>query len=123
LRELKLTIVKALHAKGYPEHKITKIMNFLRFYVNFETEEINNIFEQDIQTITEKTTTMGIEELLLARAKHEGLKEGEKKGAQKERDRAVAEKKEVAQILKQNGVELSIIAKSTRLPLSLIQSL
>lgn len=123
LRELKLTIVKALHAKGHPEHKITKIMNFLRFYVNFETEEINNIFEQDIQTITEKTTTMGIEELLLARAKHEGLKEGEKKGAQKERDRAVEEKKEVAQILKQNGVELSIIAKSTRLPLSLIQSL
>ncbi|WP_316834624.1 hypothetical protein [Pedobacter nutrimenti] len=122
LRELKLTIVKALHAKGYPEHKITKIMNFLRFYVNFETEEINNIFEQDIQTITEKTTTMGIEELLLARAKHEGLKEGEKKLIAEKR-KALAEKKQIAQILKQNGIEWNIIAESTKLPLSLIQSL
>jgi len=115
LRELKLTIVKALHAKGYPEHKITKIMNFLRFYVNFETEEINNIFEQDIQTITEKTTTMGIEELIIAMA--------EDRGAKKERDKAIAEKKEAAQLLKKNGVELSIIAESTKLPLSLIKSL
>ncbi|HWW42440.1 hypothetical protein [Pedobacter sp.] len=58
---------------------------------------------------------MGIEELLLARAKHEGLKEGEKK--------VLAEKKQIAHILKQNGIDWNIIAKSTKLPLSLIQSL
>jgi len=62
---------------------------------------------------------MGIEELLLARAKHEGLKEGEKKSEKK----VLAEKKQIAHILKQNGIDWNIIAKSTKLPLSLIQSL
>jgi len=65
---------------------------------------------------------MGIEELLLARAKHEGLKEGEKKLIAEKR-KALAEKKQIAQILKQNGIEWNIIAESTKLPLSLIQLL
>ena len=58
---------------------------------------------------------MGIEELIIAMA--------EDRGAKKERDKAIAEKKEAAQLLKKNGVELSIIAESTKLPLSLIKSL
>jgi len=65
---------------------------------------------------------MGIEELLLARAKHEGLKEGEKKLIAEKR-KALAEKKQIAHMLKQNGIDWNIIAKSTKLPLSLIQSL
>jgi predicted transposase YdaD len=124
LRDLKLSIVKALHNKDYPQQKINKIMKFLRFYVNFETKEINDIFEQDIQLITEKTTTtMGIDELLIAMAEDRGAKKAEKKAEAQANRKALAEKKAIARNFKKLGVAIPDIAKGVGLTVEEIERL
>jgi len=51
-------------------------MNFLRYYVRLENPETSRKFEQEIETITQINTTMGIEQFLLERAKKEGINQG-----------------------------------------------
>ncbi len=46
-------------------------MNFLRYYIRFSDPGNNSIFEQELQKLTGRSNTMGIEELLLDRAKNE----------------------------------------------------
>ena len=94
-------------------------MNFLRYYVRFSDPENNSIFEQQLQKLTGKSNTMGIEELLLDRAKKEGVQEEHAKMLAK----AVKEKKEIACNLKNKGIDLKIIAEATGLSIIEIQSL
>ena len=55
-------------------------MNFLRYYVRFENPVVNLKFDKEVEILTGRSTTMGIEELLLERAKNQGLEEGLEKG-------------------------------------------
>lgn len=98
-------------------------MNFLRFYVSFETKEINDIFDKDIQLITEKTTTMGIEELIIAMAEDRGARKAEKKAEAQANRKALAEKKAMALEMKKDKLPMEQIAKFTKLPLETIQAL
>lgn len=73
LLALKLKLAKELLTREMPKKKIRVLMNFLRYYVRFLDPENNSIFEQELEKITERSAvTMGIEELLLDRAKNEG---------------------------------------------------
>ncbi|PWG80195.1 hypothetical protein [Pararcticibacter amylolyticus] len=51
--------------------------------MGIDNEEFSAIFEREVEELTERANTMGIEQLLLERAE----KQGEKKGALKERAR------------------------------------
>ncbi len=80
LLSLKLNLVRQLLLKQIKKDKVRVLMNFLRYYVRFENQDINSKFEQQVEILTERSTTMGIEELLLDRAKKEGIAEGKAEG-------------------------------------------
>ena len=44
-------------------------MNFLKYYVNFENEEMIRNFADEVAQLTNNDTTMGTEEYLLQKAK------------------------------------------------------
>jgi predicted transposase/invertase (TIGR01784 family) len=120
LLTLKLDLTRLLLTKQVNKEKIRLLMNFLRYYIRFENQDINTKFEQQVEILTERSTTMGIEELLLERAKREGEKKGEKKGEQKgekkgrkegRREEALA----IAREMKKDGLPVSQIQKFTRL--------
>ena len=79
LLALKLKLVRQLLAKEIPRAKIRVLMNFLRYYVRFENPTVNIKFDQEVDTLTGRRTTMGIEELLLELAEKKGIEKGEQK--------------------------------------------
>jgi hypothetical protein len=108
LLKLKLELARQLLAKQIAKEKIRVLMNFLRYYVRFENSDINAKFEQEVEILTERSTTMGIEELLLDRANKEGKKE-----------EAIA----IALEMKKDGVAIEQIAKFTKLSVQEIEKL
>lgn len=80
LYDLKLDLVRRLLNKNISKAKIRSLMNFLRYYIRFENKEMARNFEKAVEVLTQKNTTMGIEEFLLDNAKKEGRKEGRKEG-------------------------------------------
>jgi predicted transposase/invertase (TIGR01784 family) len=106
--DLYLDLAKRLLSKQMPKGKIRKVMNFLRHYMRFENPEMITKFEQAIAILTERSTTMGLEELLLDRAKNEGKQE---------------EAREIARELKKEGLPVEFIAKTTKLSIEEIEKL
>jgi predicted transposase/invertase (TIGR01784 family) len=72
---LKIELTKTLLTKEISKSKIRKLLNFLKYYIRFENKETEVKFEEELDFITEKRKTMGIEEFLLDRAKREGERE------------------------------------------------
>jgi len=73
---LKLEIVRNLLTHNISDKKIRALVNFLKFYVRFDNAEFHTKFEETILKITKNKKTMGIEEMLLERAKQEGMEKG-----------------------------------------------
>lgn len=87
---LKIGIAKGLYNSGLNKSKIGKIMNFLKYYIRFENEEMGGKFEQELAIVTQNDKTiMGTEEFLLDRAKKEGIKEGLEKGEAKSKQKMI----------------------------------
>jgi len=80
---LKLKLARDLLTKDIPKEKIRVLMNFLRYYVRFENPVVNLKFDKEVEILTGRSTTMGIEELLLERAKNQGLEQGMERGFEK----------------------------------------
>ncbi|MFI5138453.1 MAG: hypothetical protein ACHQIM_11565 [Sphingobacteriales bacterium] len=116
LLDLTFDLAKRLLTKQIPKEKIRILMNFLRHYMRFENEEIIAKFEQEISILTERSSTMGIEEFLLDQAKKEGKKEGRKE----ERDDVI---KETALKLKKSGLDIALIANIMGLSVGEIEKL
>ena len=72
---LKLKLAHEMLAKQIPKEKVRVLINFLRYYVRFENTETNVIFDTEFEKLTERSNTMGIEELLLEKARHDGVLE------------------------------------------------
>jgi len=75
LLEIKLNLLREMLSNEFPKNKIRGLMNFLTYYIRFEKQETNRIFEESKQKLTGGSSTMGIEELLLDRAKKRGVKQ------------------------------------------------
>lgn len=75
-----IDLAKRLLRKKMPKQKIRNLMRFLVHYVHFEKHEMFNKFVKEIDSLTERSTTMGIQEFLLDRAKKEGVEIGVEKG-------------------------------------------
>ncbi|TAN14776.1 MAG: hypothetical protein EPN37_11280 [Chitinophagaceae bacterium] len=80
LFKLKFSLAKKLLEQKFPKQKIRGLMNFLKFYIHFADPKYNLNFDKTIEQITENKKTMGIEEMVLERAKKEGLEKGRLKG-------------------------------------------
>jgi predicted transposase/invertase (TIGR01784 family) len=87
--------------------------------VNFENRKMMTLFEKEVEKLTGRTTPMGVKEILLNRAKEEGIEEG----AQIERAKALQEKIEMAKTFKNLGVATTDIAKGTGLCIEEIEDL
>ena len=72
---LKLKLAHEMLAKQIPKEKVRVLINFLRYYVRFENKETNVTFDTEFEKLTERSNTMGIEELLLEKARHDGVLE------------------------------------------------
>jgi hypothetical protein len=48
-------------------------MNFIKYYVNFESKEMMRILTKEVEKLSGRTTTMGTEEYLLDKFKKEGI--------------------------------------------------
>jgi hypothetical protein len=101
-------IARRLLGKQMPKDKIRKVMNFLKYYLSFENPDMFAKFEKEIAILTERSDTMGLEELLLAEAKKEGKHE-----------EAVA----IATVMKKDGIPNEQIAKFTKLSIEEIEKL
>ncbi len=88
LLEVKLNLLREMLSREIPKNKIRGLINFLTYYIRFEKQETNRIFEESKQKLTGGSSTMGIEELLLDRAKKQGLTRGVKQEKQR-RDRKI----------------------------------
>jgi len=72
---LKLKLAHEMLGKQIPKEKVRVLINFLRYYVRFENKETNVTFDTEFEKLTERSNTMGIEELLLEKARHDGVLE------------------------------------------------
>jgi hypothetical protein len=80
LFDLKIELVKELLKKNFPKTKIRNLLQFLKLYIRFDKQELIDKFDTEINQITNRQTTMGIEEFVLDRAKRMGLKQGLEQG-------------------------------------------
>lgn len=120
LFDLAYDLAKRLLNKKMPKDKIRKVMNFLRHYPRFENPEMFSKFEKEISILTEGSTTMGIEEFLLDQAKKEGLEKGIETGIEKGIEKNTID---TALKMKENGLDISLIANITGLSIERIEKL
>lgn len=116
LFDLAYGLAKRLLNKQMPKDKIRRVMNFLRYYLRFENQEMFIKFEQEIGNLTNKNITMGIEEFLLDRAEKEGIEKGIQKGKHEE---ALA----IAREMKKEKFPVEQIAKFTKISVEEIEKL
>ena len=80
LFNLKIELVKKLLQKKIQKDKIRILLNFLKLYIRFENTKLNDTFEQKLDEINNRNTTMGLEEFVLDRERKVGRKEGREEG-------------------------------------------
>ncbi|WP_461044370.1 Rpn family recombination-promoting nuclease/putative transposase [Spirosoma harenae] len=121
LLNLKLSIAKSLLNSQISKNKVRSILNFLRYYVRLENPVVNSKFEKEIESITQSSKPMGIEEFLLDRAKKEGLKEGLEKGL----EQGVEQEKRlvVASLLTKTGFSSEQIADIVNVPVAFVNQI
>jgi len=103
-------IVKKLVRKGFDILTIRKIVEFIRYYVNFENSEIFNKFNESINKTLKIENDMGILELVKKHKEAEIFEKGEKKGEKRGEKRG---EKKIIQIIKflKAGKTTEFIAK------------
>ncbi|GHV31646.1 hypothetical protein FACS1894177_06640 [Bacteroidia bacterium] len=83
LMEVKLKLSRKFLSMALPKEKIRMIMNFLRNYLHFENPENSITFETNLEHITGRKQTMGIEELILTTERKHAEKRGENRTQRK----------------------------------------
>jgi predicted transposase/invertase (TIGR01784 family) len=124
LFELAYDLAKRLLGKQFSKEKIRTVMNFLRYYIRFDKPEMISKFVRELTILTERSTTMGIEELLLDQAKKEGMELGIERGLEKGLEKGkLEEAKTIALTMRNEDIPLTQIAKFTRLSIEEIEKL
>ena len=110
--EIKLTIARKLFRRGYDKKKVKCLLDFIKFYVNFEVEKNFDKFDK---ALTKSDQPMGIREAILQDAREQGIEEGEISGALKQAKESIknmlAEGFEVAKIARLLGLEEEKVAQ------------
>ncbi len=112
----KKAIARQLLNMDLPADKIRRLLDFLTAYVNFETQEINNRFDEELKLLTNKSETMGITEQILDIAKQEGIKTGIKQGKNSSIE-------EISKNLLNKGLDINLIHETTSMPLYKLEKL
>lgn len=80
LRALKLDLIQRLKQRNIPKGKISLIIDFIKYIVPFTNSEIQAKFEQDLITLNQGDTPMGLQEAILDDVKKQGIQEGIEQG-------------------------------------------
>ncbi|MNL06430.1 hypothetical protein D3C87_1270650 [compost metagenome] len=116
MKAIKHELNRELTTRNLDAAKHKGIMNFIKYYMNFENPKMMITFDKELQTLTGRTTPMGTEEYLLDRFKREGIAEGEAKGRHEEA-------LEIAREMKKDKFPIEQIAKLTKLSIKEIEAL
>lgn len=120
LFDMSYDISRQLLKMQMPKEKIRKVMNFLKYYIRFENPEMFGKFESEISILTERSTTMGIEEFLLDSAEKKGRREGREEGREEGMEIGI---RNTAIKMKENGLAITLIANITGLSVEEIEKL
>ena len=112
LFDLKLSLSRKLLLKQFSKDKIRTLFRFIKLYIRFENSTFIHKFEEKIDEITNRQTTMGLEEFVIDRAKRIGLKEGRQEGRQEGKQETDYENKVtfVTNLLQQTDFSVDKIA-------------
>ena len=108
LKAIKHELNRELTKRNLDAARHKGIMNFIKYYMNFENPKMMITFDKELQTLTGRTTPMGTEEYLL-----------QKREAKGRHDEAL----EIARELKKEGLAIEFIAKTTKLSIKEIEEL
>nr|WP_121273443.1 hypothetical protein [Pedobacter schmidteae] len=116
LKAIKHELNHELLKKKLDSSKHKSIVNFIKYYVNFENPKMMITFDKELEKLSGRTTTMGTEEYLLQKRTAEGIAEGEARGRHKEA-------LEIAAELKKEGLSIDFIVRTTKLSIKEVQAL
>jgi flagellar biosynthesis/type III secretory pathway protein FliH len=80
LFDLKYSLAKNLLRRKIPKKKIDDLLIFLQRYITFADQGYNAKFDKEIGSLTENQKSMGIREMVLDKAKKEGIAKGKAEG-------------------------------------------
>ncbi len=75
LAEDRLTIAKALLQRHYEHEHIISFLVFLKNFIYIDDQEINRIFDNEIEKLTGETIGMGVIEVVKRQERQEGKRE------------------------------------------------
>lgn len=84
LKAIKHELNRELTKRNLDTARHKGIMNFIKYYMNFENPKMMITFDKELQTLTGRTIPMGTEEYLLQKREAEGIQKGEAKGRHEE---------------------------------------
>ncbi|NBB23338.1 hypothetical protein GVN20_28565 [Runella sp. CRIBMP] len=109
LFDLKTDLAKHLLSKAISKEKIRSLMRFLKLYIRFDNERYILKFENTLNQLANRQTTMGLEEFVLDRAKRQGLYEGRKEGIKE----GLKEGMEIARLEKERAFVTNLLKKTS----------
>nr|WP_293840530.1 hypothetical protein [uncultured Arsenicibacter sp.] len=80
LYALKFSLARRLLSRQLPRKKVSDLLTFLQYYVRFADPAYSVKFEESIASLSDKSATMGIQEMIIDRARKEGLQKGIEQG-------------------------------------------
>jgi hypothetical protein len=80
LFDLKYSLAKNLLRRKIPKKKIDDLLIFLQRYITFADRGYNVKFDKEIGELTGNQKSMGIREMVLDKAKKEGIAKGKAEG-------------------------------------------
>lgn len=117
----KWTLVKHLLRKDMPREKIGFVMEFIRYFVRFENQEMNRKFEKSVAKIVNNDrVTMGTREYLLNKAENKGIEKGIDLGVEKGRN--LGREETVSSILLTRKFSNAEIAEMVNAPISFVEA-
>lgn len=124
LKAIKHKLHQELDRKSVDLAKHKAVMNFIKYYVNFENKKMMSIFTQEVEQLSGRTRPMGTEEYLLDKFKKEGIQTGIQTGIEKgEAIGRHAEALEIAREMWADHEPLEKIIRYTKLTIEELQTL
>ena len=112
LFDLKIELVRELLKKNFPKAKIRNLLQFLKLYIRFDKQELINKFDTEIEQLTNRQTTMGIEEFVLDRAQRVGMKKGLEQGLEQGLKQGLKQGKEITRYEKDFAFTKSLLEQT-----------
>ncbi|AXE17746.1 hypothetical protein DR864_08355 [Runella rosea] len=100
-------------------------MRFLKLYIRFDNERYILKFENTLNQLANRQTTMGLEEFVLDRAKRQGLYEGRKEGLKEGMEIARLEKERafVTNLLQKTSLDILQIADIAGVTITFVEEI